>query len=297
MQLQSVVKPWYLFRPRQALRRILRAMRRPAQPWQIIELAWGCQIIADIRETVGRSLWTAGIYDLAVTEVLYRLTEPNSLALDVGANIGVMTGVMAARGAEVWAFEPYPATYQRLCVNLERWQHLPGFGRCTPLALAASDVDGDCAMECPQGFAENNGLARLRPGAGASGAGATTVRTARLDSLLERRAVSMLKIDVEGHELAVLRGAERVLADGTVRHIVFEEHAGPAAPSCRFLAERGFVVMKIGWQTTGPLLAPLTSSVHRASEAPSYLATRDPAAALAGCSSRGWKCLRRPGRN
>jgi hypothetical protein len=115
--------------------------------------------------------------------------------------------------------------------------------------------------------------------------------------LLGHRQVSVLKLDVEGHELAVLRGAGRALCDGAIRHIVFEEHAGPMAPSCRCLSARGFTVLKIDWATRGPLLAPLSAAMQRLHEAPSYLATLDAPTALARCDGRGWQCLRRRGRS
>jgi hypothetical protein len=115
--------------------------------------------------------------------------------------------------------------------------------------------------------------------------------------LLGHRQVSVLKLDVEGHELAVLKGADRTLCDGAIRHIVFEEHAGPMAPSCRFLSGRGFTVLQIGWATRGPLLTPLNAAVQRLHEAPSYLATLDAPAALERCDGRGWQCLRRQGRS
>jgi FkbM family methyltransferase len=265
---------------------------------QFIELPWGCQIVADIRETIGRSLWTTGIYDLAVTEILLRLTDPGSLALDIGANIGVMTGIMAAQGAEVWAFEPFPDTFRRLSENVALLRNRPGFGRCTAYELAASDVDGEAQMECPDGFCENNGIACIsslaRMTSSTKTKGGVAVRTARLDSVLNERKVGVMKIDVEGHEPAVLHGATKALTEGRIDHIVFEEHNGPNSPACKFLLERDFTILKIGWNTTGPVLAPLSAPVHRVNEAPNYLATRVAAAALDRCSAPGWRCLRTP---
>jgi FkbM family methyltransferase len=294
----NILNPWYLFRPSQFVRRVVRIVRRPASPVQVFGLPWGCEIGADIREQVGRTLWTTGVYDIAVTEVLARLTDPGCLALDVGANIGVMTSLMASRGAEVWAFEPFPETYRRLMDNIGLFKSLPHFGTCTAFELAASDADGIAQMECPGGFDANNGLARIssvaRETPVAKAVDGISVRTVCLDSLLGGRTVGIMKIDVEGHELAVLRGAAKALNDGMVESIVFEEHNGPSSPSCLFLIDCGFTVLKIGWKTWGPVLAPLTAKAHRANEAPNYLATRHAEAALDRCSAPGWRCLRRP---
>jgi Methyltransferase FkbM domain len=151
-------------------------------------------------------------------------------------------------------------------------------------------------MECPGGFATNNGLARISPVAGETSAArsldAVSVRTICLDSLLTGRPVGVMKIDVEGHEIAVLRGAARALKDGMVENIVFEEHDGPNSPSCRFLIDCNFTLMRIGWKTWGPILVPLGAKVQWTNEAPNYLATRHAEATLNRCSAPGWKCLR-----
>ena len=49
------------------------------------------------RETVGHIMWHLGVLDLAASEVCWRLLDPGETAVDVGANIGVMTGLLARR--------------------------------------------------------------------------------------------------------------------------------------------------------------------------------------------------------
>ena len=61
--------------------------------------------------------------DLAVSEALWRLLDPGALALDVGANIGFMTNLMAWRSGpcgRVLAFEPHPEVFRSLAENVER---------------------------------------------------------------------------------------------------------------------------------------------------------------------------------
>jgi FkbM family methyltransferase len=258
-------------------------------PVQVVTLPWGCPIEIDVGETIGRSIWTAGVYDLAVAEVLFRLADPRLLAIDAGANIGAMTGLLAARAGEVWAFEPHPAVFLRLTANAARLAGLRGFAPCRPFQIALSDADGEVRLETPEGFAGNQGTARVTSGDGVA------VRAARLDSLLAGREVGVMKVDVEGHELSVFRGAEESLAAGRVRHIVFEDHVGPESPVCRLLAEHGYGLFEVGWRLGGPVLATPGSGIHRQYEAPSYLATRDPDAVLARCRPGGWECFRRVG--
>jgi FkbM family methyltransferase len=253
---------------------------------QVVELPWGCPIEIDIRETIGRSIWTAGVHDLAVVEVLYRLADPRSLAVDAGANIGAMTGLLAARAAEVWAFEPHPAVFPRLEANCARFRSLSGFAPCRIFRAALSDVDGEVQMETPGDFGSNQGTARVTAGVG------TAVPSWRLDSLLGKREVGVMKVDVEGHEINVLRGAEEALTAGRIRHVVFEDHAGAGSPVCHYLRQKGYTLLEVGWRLGGPVVAEPGSGAHRSYEAPSYLATRDPEGVSERCDSGGWKCLR-----
>jgi FkbM family methyltransferase len=285
MKLPNPFKPWFVYRPRQLFRRVVRAIRPPANPVQVVGLPWGCSIEVDVRETIGRSIWTAGVHDLAVGEGLYRLADPALLAIDAGANIGAMTGVLAARAGEVWAFEPHPVVYVRLVANAGRFAGLHGFAPCRVFQVALSDTDGEVRLETPEGFAQNQGTARVSTGSG------TPIPAARLDTRLAGRAVGVMKMDVEGHELNVLRGAEESLAAGQIRHLVFEDHAGPDSPVCRLLAGHRYALFEVGWRLGGPVLAPPASRTHRPYEAPSFLATRDPDRALARCRPGGWECF------
>ncbi len=289
MRIANPFKPWFLYRPKQLVRRIVRGMRSPADPVQVVELPWGCPIEIDVRETIGRSIWTAGVYDLAVVEVLTRLADPNLLAIDAGANLGAMTGALAARAAEVWAFEPNPAVVPKLNGNIARFTGRRGFAPCRSFDVALSDSDGEGRLETPGGSADNGGLARLT-----SDADGIAVRTARLDTRLVGRDVGILKADVEGHEAALFRGASESLRAGRIAHVVFEEHGGADSPACQLLTDSGYTLFEIGWRLTGPVLSAPGSGAARRYEAPSLLATRHPERAVAICRPRGWACFRTP---
>jgi len=69
---------------------------------------------------------------------------------------------------------------------------------------------------------DNDGMAMLADGGPAS-VQAVQVVVERLDDLIDTGA-SMLKLDVEGFEASVLRGAQRLLSERRLRHIVFEDH-------------------------------------------------------------------------
>jgi FkbM family methyltransferase len=288
------IKPWYFYRPVQLLRRLWRGICPPAEPVQVVWLPWGCSIEVDIRETIGRSIWHIGVYELSTAEVLWRLTNRQMLAIDVGANIGAMTGLLAAKAAEVWAFEPHPELASRLRRNVSRFSGRPGFAPSVVYELALSDRAGQARLAMPDDFANNHGLAQLvdlDTEEAADYREQLLVSTVRLDDLVGERTVGLMKLDVEGHELAVLHGAQAALASGRIRNLVFENHAGPGSPVCRLLQGYGYNLYLIQWRFTGPRLAPVDQP-PRPYEPPNYLATREPATAQAICQKRGWHCLR-----
>jgi protein-L-isoaspartate O-methyltransferase len=90
-------------------------------------LPWGLHIRIHPLEEHGQILLTLGVIDLAVTETLFRLANPGEIAVDVGANIGYMTSVLAARinsssGGSIWAFEAHPEIFEELKYNVEKWK-------------------------------------------------------------------------------------------------------------------------------------------------------------------------------
>lgn len=62
-----------------------------------MKLPWGSEIRVNIGEGIGNTIWRTGVDDLPVLECLWRLTDPGDRCVDVGANIGLMTNVMAFR--------------------------------------------------------------------------------------------------------------------------------------------------------------------------------------------------------
>jgi hypothetical protein len=118
-----VNRPYYLYRPSQVLRRLQSML-----PWSqrdSIVLPWGLRIDFDPGELLGRTLDRNGVYELAVSEFLFRLADRGELAVDVGANIGYMSSVLAASvgpGGQVRSFEPHPDLFRCLTLNTRAWE-------------------------------------------------------------------------------------------------------------------------------------------------------------------------------
>ena len=290
----SILKPWYFWRPRQILRRVLLQARRPSPGLQTVPLAWGGSITVDPAVMIGHTIATTAVYDLAVSEVLARLIHPGDFVLDVGANIGYMSRLMGACTGETGALvavEPHPRLFDALTENLREVRRQGLFPSTQLERVALSDVRGQARLVMPAGFAQNDGTASLgEPGDDSTG---IPVATDTLDHLVGGRTVAVMKLDVEGHELAVLRGAAEALGHSRIRHIVYEDHVGPSSDVGAHLRARGYTILQIGYRLAGPMLAsaeaPAVSSRY---DAPSYLATCDPQTAREACRARGWRVLR-----
>jgi FkbM family methyltransferase len=138
------------------------------------------------------------------------------LILDVGANIGLYTAACArAAGAagRVIALEPGPATFEKLAETC-RQLHLTN---ATALQLAASRSEGVARLAAIRSDREVH--QRLIEGDGGAG---VPVATGRLDDVCgdDASTVTLLKMDVEGHELAAFEGAARILGNGRAHLIV-----------------------------------------------------------------------------
>lgn len=296
--LRLLNKPEYFLKPQIIARRMMGGggSRRALNA----QLPWGVSIEVDPLETIGRSLVHRGIFEIAAVEAIFRLVEPGDLVLDVGANIGFMTVASACANASisVVAYEPHPGLFERLSRNRDTWfnQRPDLRGRIQLVNAAISDRDGTASLRIPRGFAGNQGIASIGSGELVDGMTAVQVDAMTLDQLVEsdRRSVGLLKIDIEGHELAAFRGAERALSKGKIRDIVFEDHLGVDSEVCRLLVSHGYTVLflsKLPWR---PLLCEPSEAAWAASisyDSPNLLATREPERARARMSGLGYRCL------
>lgn len=169
---------------------------------------------------VGQAITLWGRYERDELDLLMQAIAPqlatDGVCLDVGANIGNHAVFFADHFDEVLAFEPNPRTFALLQFNAGLRSNI----RCFNVGL--SNVDAHASLSVP---AENVGMASLHGSAEPDGV-RVDCELRRFDGLdgLTQRRVSMVKIDVEGHEPDVLRGARELLArDRPV--VVFEQTA------------------------------------------------------------------------
>jgi hypothetical protein len=101
-----------------------------------------------------------------------------------------------------------------------------------------------------------------------------------------------MKVDVEDHEGALMRGAERLLRRHAVRDIVFEEHGDEPGEASQLLEAFGYRVFRILKGFFGLTLTAPTQRREQALMPASFLGTSDPQRAIARLRPRGWQCLR-----
>jgi FkbM family methyltransferase len=259
-------------------------------------VAWGATLLADPTRTIGHSIWTTGVYDLAASEVLARLVRPGDTLLDAGANVGYMSllgAVAAGPAGKVISFEPHPELFAILEKNLGTVNRGLALAATVLRNEALGAAPGRGELVLPPEMAGNDGVAFVAR-AGEAGGRTLPIRLSTIDEALGAESAAVLKLDVEGHEMEALRGAARALESRRIRHVLFEDHRGAGSEVCRLLGTAGYRVFSVGWSVWGPELAPAEEGgAARAWEAPNFLATLDAGSAVQSCAPRGWSVLRR----
>lgn len=143
--------------------------------------------------------------------LIQRLLEPGAVFVDVGANLGIHTlaAATAMHGqGKIVAFEPFDTT----CRLLEETVRINGHAGITQIHQAAvSDQAGQHALYLGKSSGHHSLYALAQEDA--TDVAPVAVRTVRLDEVLGQRApVTLIKIDAEGAELEVLRGAAATVA-------------------------------------------------------------------------------------
>jgi FkbM family methyltransferase len=152
--------------------------------------------------------------------ILKFLVDPRRASLDIGANLGLFTYFLARLSPKVYAFEPNPFPLRLLRYVAD--------DNVEVAATAITDRTGDVELVIPRGRKgwSSNGASLEDHCSGRSIR--VMAQGARLDDL-HLPPVGFVKIDVEGHELAVLRGARETLARDRPNIYIENEHTHAGA--------------------------------------------------------------------
>jgi FkbM family methyltransferase len=170
----------------------------------------GLVIHADPFDGPGRKFWSVGLTEPEMLNLLSRVLSVGMVMFDVGAYVGQFS-LVASRACKgqitILAFEPTPQVFEQLQENIEA-NNCKGV-KCIQAAL--SDKPGQAKFYI---YPESHDQNSLRPLASRD-ARSVDVTVETIDSICEQQNLTRLdfvKIDVEGNELGVLKGAVQTLA-------------------------------------------------------------------------------------
>ena len=241
---------WRLIAPAVALAPVLRSRTQPF----VIRVRDGFRMRIDGSSQTGRMLYATGEYESETSRLVQRLLGPGQTMIDVGANIGYFS-IVGARAVgtqgQVVAFEPVTAVRERLLANLR----LNGLTNVTVRVEALSARSGTAVFFT--GPQDDTGLASLRPLAAST---QVNVAQARFDDLWDAsRPVALVKIDVEGAELAALEGMAGCLDRDSPDLIVevtddyLRAMDASAVSLVTFLADKGYAMYRIDHHALVPV--------------------------------------------
>ncbi|NEO26900.1 MAG: FkbM family methyltransferase [Kamptonema sp. SIO4C4] len=291
-----LTRPEYILQPKQIYYRFRRPPSQPVETVQSINLPWGVplQIRPHPDDKVEWSLWIMGIYDLALSESLWRLVDEGNTVFDIGANIGYMTSLCAAKvgnKGKVMAFEPCPDIYQELLSNVQTWQTLKNWSQIELNTVALTNKTGTGWLRLPIYNRGEAALIESETEKQDETLKVYQVQLAQLDQLWTQ-PIDVLKIDIEGHELAALQGAKKLIQGRKIRDIFFEAHQGYAESIIEFLEQANYTVFRLWKGFWKPLLYPANYPEIHPWEPPNYLATTQPQRVQKRLQKGGWRVLR-----
>lgn len=180
---------------------------------------YGCRLLVDNLNWIDARIIVRKAYEneqLGACAAIIRERRIDTL-IDVGANFGLYSVVLNQSGElqQTYAFEPVANNYYQLCGNLFVNQLAD---RVIPVRKALSDRNGSTVIHVDP---RSTGVSRLSlEGSGRDNrvfVRQEQIDTVRLDDELDLGGRRLLiKIDVEGHEMAVLQGMTRTLANNLV---------------------------------------------------------------------------------
>lgn len=192
---------------------------------------------------IGGNLEATGEYSEEEVQKLLALIPEDAKVVEVGANIGTITVPLAKKAHTVFAFEPEPTNAELLKQNL---LDSGVSSKVFEFPAALGDHMGHAnlpVLDYSQPKVNGGAVALLSEDA--SGDGNETIVSVpiyTLDSYTEFGKIDLIKIDVEGHELEVLKGARETIARDRPRLYVENDRPGLSAALIRYIMEMDYLL-------------------------------------------------------
>ena len=190
----------------------------------------GAMFIAQPAVPLGWHVAFFGTYEPEVREIFRTVLHPGGVAVDIGANVGwhsVLMAHLVGEHGRIFAAEANPSVRQRLVDNLK----INRFVHAEVIPFAIAETDGVVNFFGPPADDAGSGDGYVVPASARDQQGTLRIESRRLDDILSKAKITrldLIKIDVEGQEWSVLQGAENSVA--TFRpHIIFEYNADYAS--------------------------------------------------------------------
>ena len=200
------------------LHKIINKIRARRQYRYAIKDIFGSRMISG--EGFGNYLVTESSHEPFLTKWLQENVEEGKVIYDIGANIGYYTLILSklvGKAGRIFAIEPEPANLGMIEINM-LMNHCKNI---TLLPFAAGDKEGICNMY--RSFGRDT--ITLLPNTWHKNTGTFSAQMRTLDNIAKGfRSPDIIRMDIEGGELAALRGASALLANKHNLVLIIEMH-------------------------------------------------------------------------
>ena len=218
---------------------------------KIIKKVQGSKMILDLNDIgISRELAIYGVHEKNSTGEVKKIITQGMRILEVGANIGyyaLLETSLAGSDGHLYAMEPSPYNFDLLTNNLK----LNGLKNYDLYKVAAGSQEGKAKFLLSgrsnlSTFIEREDLTGEE----------VDVEVVKLDNFLQGKKVDFIRMDVEGYELEILKGAEMSLSSGNKpKYFFIEVHSellhkknSSAREVLEFLGKYGYDIHKSFWR-------------------------------------------------
>lgn len=237
----------------------------------------------DLREGIDFAIWLFGRFEGSTARAYGKLVRPGHVVLDVGANVGAHALPLArlvGPGGRVVCFEPTDFAFRKLVANAEANPDLAArmtLRQAMLVAAANGRVPERVFSSWP--LTSGDDLHALHRGRRMTtrGARATTLDAALVEAGVTR--VDFVKMDVDGHECGVLRGAAATLRQGPpilmeLAPYVLDEAGASVEELIEILGAEGYMLAELGSGRRIPLDGKAIRALVPSGASMNVLATR-----------------------
>lgn len=208
-------------------------MDQISSPYDMAQCRYGTMLINRFDYYIGQALLRYGEYCEHEVELLRFFIAKSGTVVEIGGNNGSQTVALAqaarAAGGDLVVFEPQPFLFQNLCANLA----LNALDNVSAWNFACASEPGTLSFEKPDYHNLGNfgGVSLSRT----QGCNTVQVPGVRLDDWVKDKPVRLMKIDVKGFELDVLRGAADTIRLNQPVIYMENDRLGQSAALIRYL--------------------------------------------------------------